>query len=203
MGLYIKIHKLGPIQDCLLDLKKVTVLTGPQACGKSTIAKVAYFFLTIPEDFFVQASAVQNPEDYQTSLTVALDKRLRNKFLGIFGSSWAMSPEMTMECQYAEDTWCKVSLKNPAKQSDGHNFVIFTYSSNLKQFLGQHENLLNRTENMEDRNGDCLRTQIHEMFQIDFETIYIPAGRGMITLLTDQINYIFSAMEIPSQRSID
>ena len=203
MGLYIKIHKLGPIQDCLLDLKKVTVLTGPQACGKSTIAKVAYFFLTIPEDFFVQASAVQNPEDYQTSLTVALDKRLRNKFLGIFGSSWAMSPEMTMECQYAEGTWCKVSLKNPAKQSDGHNFVIFTYSSNLKQFLGQHENLLNRTENMEDRNGDCLRTQIHEMFQIDFETIYIPAGRGMITLLTDQINYIFSAMDIPSQRSID
>lgn len=47
----IKIHKLGPITDCVMDVKKFTVLTGPQAEGKSTIAKAIYFFLCI-KNFF-------------------------------------------------------------------------------------------------------------------------------------------------------
>ena len=40
----IKIHKFGPIADCIMDVKKFTVLTGPQAEGKSTIAKAIYYF---------------------------------------------------------------------------------------------------------------------------------------------------------------
>ena len=35
----IVIHKLGPVKDCELEIKEFTVFTGPQASGKSTVAK--------------------------------------------------------------------------------------------------------------------------------------------------------------------
>ena len=40
----IIINKLGPIKNCDLNLKDFMVFTGPQASGKSTIAKSIFFF---------------------------------------------------------------------------------------------------------------------------------------------------------------
>ncbi len=40
----IEINNLGPINHCRMDLKKFCVLTGPQASGKSTIAKSNFLF---------------------------------------------------------------------------------------------------------------------------------------------------------------
>lgn len=44
------INKLGPIERCELDCVPFLTLTGFQASGKSTIAKVIYYFRTIKED---------------------------------------------------------------------------------------------------------------------------------------------------------
>ena len=44
------VHNLGPIQDCEIELENFCVLTGPQASGKSTVAKAIFFFRTIKED---------------------------------------------------------------------------------------------------------------------------------------------------------
>lgn len=40
----IEINKLGPIEQCNLEIKDFMVFTGPQASGKSTIAKSIFFF---------------------------------------------------------------------------------------------------------------------------------------------------------------
>ena len=40
----LHLHKIGPINDCRLTLDTFTILTGPQANGKSTVAKAVYFF---------------------------------------------------------------------------------------------------------------------------------------------------------------
>jgi predicted ATPase len=47
---HIKISNFGPIEECDMDINQFTVLTGPQASGKSTIAKAIYFFRTIKDD---------------------------------------------------------------------------------------------------------------------------------------------------------
>ena len=44
---------------------------------------------------------------------------------------------------------------------------------------------------------------LQDVFQDDFETVYIPAGRSLITLLTSQLNYILSAMDDGQKKSID
>ncbi|MDZ7934261.1 MAG: AAA family ATPase [Emticicia sp.] len=38
------VKNFGPIRDAELDIKKTTVLIGPQGSGKSTIAKLAAIF---------------------------------------------------------------------------------------------------------------------------------------------------------------
>ena len=39
----IVIKNFGPIEDAEIDIKKILVLIGEQASGKSTIAKLIYF----------------------------------------------------------------------------------------------------------------------------------------------------------------
>ena len=43
----LEIKQFGPIKECNLSIKQVTVFTGEQAAGKSTIAKLVYFFLSL------------------------------------------------------------------------------------------------------------------------------------------------------------
>ena len=46
----IEIYHLGPISSCKLEISDFTVLTGPQANGKSTVAKAIYYFRTVKQD---------------------------------------------------------------------------------------------------------------------------------------------------------
>ena len=44
---------------------------------------------------------------------------------------------------------------------------------------------------------------MNNIFKDEYDTIYIPAGRSMITLLSSQLNYIYSSMEDIQKKSID
>ena len=46
----LEMFHIGPIEQCSFCIDNFTVLTGPQANGKSTIAKAVYFFKTIKQD---------------------------------------------------------------------------------------------------------------------------------------------------------
>ena len=50
----IKIFRLGPIKDCEVDISNFMILTGPQASGKSTLAKSIFFFKNIKNILFEQ-----------------------------------------------------------------------------------------------------------------------------------------------------
>ena len=50
----IKIFRLGPIKDCEVDISNFMILTGPQASGKSTLAKSIFFFKNVKNILFEQ-----------------------------------------------------------------------------------------------------------------------------------------------------
>ena len=45
--------------------------------------------------------------------------------------------------------------------------------------------------------------KLNMLFCDEYETIFIPAGRSLITLLTNQLNYIFTSMDDDQKRSLD
>ena len=87
MAHQMTIHNLGPISDCSLELKRFTVLAGPQSNGKSTIAKSVFFFRTVKQDI-LQIMMQGGPKN-ATGLNSAtwemtIKSRMRDKFLQLF-----------------------------------------------------------------------------------------------------------------------
>ena len=50
----IIINNFGAVKNAEIDIKKVLILIGEQASGKSTIAKLIYFFRSLRDDLIVQ-----------------------------------------------------------------------------------------------------------------------------------------------------
>lgn len=186
----VSIQNFGPIKDITINLSQTTIVTGAQATGKSTVAKVVYFCKTIKDEILKQFSIPGGTDYINSSLENGIMKRLRGKFLGIFGSTWAMSMDMWIRCDYSSETWVEIYLEKDRKDKS-KNYVSFKFSNSIKDMIFRLEQL----SSTDPENINTARTELAELFQDDSECIYIPAGRGMITLLTDQLSYIFSGDE--------
>lgn len=67
----ITLRNLGPIENCSINLNELIVLTGPQANGKSTVAKAVYFFRTIKDDILdmmLRGTTGEKPEKWKVRL---------------------------------------------------------------------------------------------------------------------------------------
>lgn len=178
------IHKLGPVSDCAIHIKDFNIFTGPQSSGKSTVAKAVFFFKLVKNDLYAQLTSKVTEADYVSSLETDFKKRLRSRFLQTFGTSWAMPHDMHLQYTYDSGCYIEVRLEDVRNQIQ-KNYVNFEFSSDLKEFLDKYRNYADIPWDSERLKS--LREEINQLFQDEFETVYIPAGRSMITLLTDQL----------------
>ena len=80
----LHLHKIGPINDCRLTLDSFTILTGPQANGKSTAAKAVYFFRSVKQDILsimMQGGPNAVTGDKASTWSTVLKQRMKDKFL--------------------------------------------------------------------------------------------------------------------------
>ena len=140
---------------------------------------------------------------YGTSLRKGLENYLREKFMRTFGSSWGMSNEMCMEYYFTNTCSIKVSLKEDTKFSSP-NYIWITLSEDLKKFLKEKNNGFTVTPlGVFDEDIKKLKKELCEIFDDDCSVVYIPAGRSMITLLSQQFSYIYATMDDVQKRSLD
>ena len=189
----LTINKLGPIQCCDLQIQQYTVLTGFQASGKSTIAKAIYFFRTLKDDLYGLILRREYYADGRRSLCVDFERFVRSKFLSTFGSSYSMDPNMQLRYQYNENIEIAIRL------TEGHdsltpNFVWVEYSPKIRDFL-------NTSLIADSQEG--LKRELAILFDDPYETVYIPAGRSVLTVLGGQFNYFYSTMDDAQKRLLD
>ena len=110
----IVINKLGPIKYCDLQINDFMVFTGPQAAGKSTIAKSIFFFNNIKNLMLMQFNKRFLGENITLNLSFEnrLIREIRSNFLQTFGTTWCMDNDMSMEYYYTDTVYIKISLKN-------------------------------------------------------------------------------------------
>ncbi|MCD7965897.1 MAG: ATP-binding protein [Clostridiaceae bacterium] len=194
----IRIEKFGPVQKCEFTVENFCVLSGEQASGKSTIAKAVFFFRTIKEDIYTIFLREYASAGKEKQFRVLLEKKIRSKFLQTFGSSWSMDMDMSLVYYFDQNTWARITLAE-SEFKDEPNFIFSEFSSNIYDYLKK----LEQYDIRDQEEIKIVRAQINRLFCDEFETIFVPAGREMITLLTNQLNYIFTIMDDSQKRSID
>ena len=133
----LHLHKIGPINDCRLTLDSFTILTGPQANGKSTAAKAVYFFRSVKQDILsimMQGGPNAVTGDKASTWSTVLKQRMKDKFLQLFGTSWVMPSDMRMEYQYSKDVSITVSLEDDFNDSS-KNYIAIGFSNSIESYL--------------------------------------------------------------------
>ncbi len=96
----IIIKNFGPIKEANIKIGRVTVLIGEQASGKSTIAKLIYFFKSLGDAFFEYYSTTEN--NYYATINIFIQE----KFIKDFGTE--SNDDFSIKYYYAvEGDWTK------------------------------------------------------------------------------------------------
>ncbi|MDE7312863.1 MAG: ATP-binding protein [Eubacterium sp.] len=209
------IQKLGPIEQCELECSRFVTLTGFQASGKSTVAKAIYFFRTIKEDIveLIQKQAyhlapVGGMEDnydigFGMFLEEGLKKFLCEKFLQTFGSLQMLSEKMQIQYFYTETCSITISCSKEENMQSPCKLTV-VLSNALAAFLQEKNDRFSAApKGIPEAEMRSLRTQLYQLFADNCAIIYIPAGRTMLTVLSQQLGYIYATMDDFQKRSLD
>ena len=109
-----------------------------------------------------------------------------------------MPQDMQLEYRYSDRANIKVYLESGY---DDRNFVRFAFSQDILDYISELEN--RSFLNMMPGQLQTEEKQLCKLFDDPYETVFIPAGRNLITLLSTQLNYIFTSLEGSQLRNID
>ena len=184
----IIVKKFGPIEFAEIEINDFVVLIGEQASGKSTIAKLIYFFQTLKEDiiFEVSESTERNTPD---AAARAVIKKLQDKFALYFGSARYYDNEYNIKFYFTDERFIELSrtplsINFEPKQffNDIVNAFLQFKTTRESQNINSGTKLLYLIEN--------LRRGLNSIFYDDKKYSFIPAGRNITTAYGDTINTI-------------
>lgn len=185
----IEINNFGPINHAEIELRPLVVLIGQQAGGKSTIAKLIYFFQLIPSEFF---SRFYSSDREKLDMKQDLITPIREKFYDFFGSTFHL-PRFTIRYYYSETHYLTLSLSEQKIIYARFSDTFFTeedknelrgYKMNILQARAELADLDNPArrvmlEEQQTNNLKLMANKINGLFCIRFEDpLYILAGRN-------------------------
>ena len=178
---HLTIKNLGPIKNCELDLSKMLVLDGPQAAGKSTVAKAIFFFRTVKDDI---VDALVNPYA-DPVIKSEIQYRLRQKFIQLFGDN--ISENIFVAFDYDEDVRIEINHNQSVKISE----KILNWAGKFSEIQ------------LTAKDRPQIYKEVSEFFNDDKEIVYIPAGRSMLSILSESLSHIFFNFDDEQKNMID
>ena len=178
---HLIIKNLGPIKNCEIDLTKMMVLDGSQASGKSTVAKTIFFFRTIKDD--IVDSLIRPYAD--PVIQSEIQYRLSHKFEQLFGDN--TDKNLFIAFEYADGVHVELNSNQPIK-----------ISKKIQNWYGKFFDVkLTTNDRME------IQKEANELFNDDKEIVYIPAGRSMLSILSESLSHIFFNFDDEQKNMID
>lgn len=198
----IEIRNFGPIKELNLVIKDFSIFIGPQASGKSTIAKTIFFFKSLNDDLVKYFIESVEKSDFSKSIGTYA-KSIRQKYLDYFGSSTHLNG-LHLKYYYTEKIWISITIET------NHKYITPNFS---EQFKDDFKNLVKEaiefSSSLGQRNPSLLtskdllqidsekrkfvsyiKEKCNSIFQEDRELIFIPAGRSLLATLSDQLQFI-------------
>lgn len=133
----IEIKNFGPIKGAVIEVKPLLVLIGEQASGKSTVAKLLYFFKSLGADFF---SVYYKSEKERINMLLDLVIPIREKFYDFFGSTYHLA-DFEITYHYSDNNSLHLSLNNK-KRLEVHFSDNFFSQADRNEMYGYKKQLM-------------------------------------------------------------
>ncbi|MTJ54745.1 ATP-binding protein [Anabaena sp. UHCC 0253] len=203
----IIIKNFAAIEYAEIEIKRVLVLIGEQASGKSTIAKLIYFFQSLRDDLFSQI--YQDTQKDYFDITSDLIFPIREKFYDFFGSTFHL-PDFEIEFYYSveNDKYLKLSLDHRKKlyaEFLNQNFLNEDFKSSASRMKKLFQHGLN-TNNIYDQltydqnkiyYAKKLSILLNELFEsYHTDQLFVIAGRNATVSYSDLFGkYLFASLQ--------
>ncbi|GGA17950.1 hypothetical protein GCM10008018_72520 [Paenibacillus marchantiophytorum] len=207
----IIIKNFGPIRELEFNLNKFQIFFGPQASGKSTLSKSVYYFKSIRDEIYEYiANHLQTDRDRVLSYNNIIYK-LNTRFRSLFGFNY-LQGNFFMEFNYRDEYFLKLKRVN-------NRDINFNFSKPFSSDLNRIISLVNSYKEQlskEKRKRESLRSilgvhhrsflnkikyMLNDTFGDDREVLYIPAGRSLISTLSNKLFLLFQISE--HDRNVD
>lgn len=202
----ILIENFGPINNVTIDLdNRLQVLIGEQATGKSIICKIVYLCCKVKQyliDFICKTeNALQSKnEDYYQDFTLFI----RDKFIELFGTCRHMDFFIIKYWFNEYEIEIKLKSKNNKKNVCVYfddklqkfiRDILHSYHSVISERnkeLNPFETKMNSALFLENLHDDVKR-KVERAFNDYRDALYIPAGRSLLSILSDSLNVLYSS----------
>jgi predicted ATPase len=191
----ISIENFGPVKKFEADVTDIMLLIGPQASGKSTISKSIVLFKSLKDEIlnYIYINTFEN----LLSLNYIIRKIL------IYFEIQLDREGSIVKYQYSNEKYITVSssetynleIKISSTLEQELNLLI-TEILNYKIIFQEQQNKFKSLEELREIESDKrlqfknFKSRIDQIFEEKHSSVFIPAGRSLMSTLTDQLQEI-------------
>lgn len=182
-----------------IEVKDFLLLIGPQASGKSTIAKLIYFFKFI-QQFYVDLFTVDAKDMTEEKVMLNFNLRIISKFQEYFSFFDLPNPNFNMQFILSSETGKNIHFKVENKKvtvgfSKSMHDALTTSTKKLLALQKQSTELIENNSENEMKIRDEFYSRVVkescDIFDDSKSGLYIPAGRNITVTFSEQFQMLF------------
>lgn len=193
--LYIK--NFRQISEATIEVRELVFLIGEQASGKSTIAKLIYFFKSLKQDYF--DLIVHAGRQKEGSINAEFIRSIQNKFAMYFGYTSRYADDFEIKYYYSveDDNFVRL-FKAKSLQVEFSDSFWTKICRKSKKALGKqakHKEQQYANFQLQDKADKELRKSLleiaSELFYDRRDSLFFPAGRNITVSYPEQFQLLF------------